>query len=102
MRPFKLGGGFELPILNLPVGDLWILLPGLFAFTLVSGVSVLGRFGAILGVVAAVVVLFLMRWLLVLWRRAFPGKSFQQLLAWYAQADRYEPGRDRRTFRVRR
>lgn len=86
----------------MPVGDLWILLPSLFPFTLTNGVPALGRFGAILGIVAAVGVLLLMRGLLVLWRRAFPGKTIHQLIAWYAQADCYRPGRDRRTFRIRR
>jgi hypothetical protein len=101
-RTFKLRGGAELPILNLPAADLWLLAPSLFAFTAASGLPGLGRFGPVLGVLAAALTLLASRWLLVLWRRAFPGQTIPQLLAWYAQADRYTVGRDPRTFRVGR
>ena len=100
-KTFNLKGETEIPVLNLPLSDLWIVLPGVFAFNMVSSLAALGRFAPLLGLVALVLLAFLGRQVLVWWRRIFPGKALAQLITWYGQADRFEPGRDRRTYRVK-
>ena len=49
---FNLKGEVEIPILNLPLSDLWIVLPGVFAFNVVSNVAALGRLAPLFGLVA--------------------------------------------------
>ena len=100
-KTFNLEGGIEIPILNLPLADIWVLMPGLFAFNAVGGIDALGRLAPTAAFASLVLVTLLARLLLLLYRRAFPGRAMHQLIAWYGQADRYVPGRDRRTYRVK-
>lgn len=94
-RVFRIGGEFEIPLVNVGINDLiFVAVPFMLTYRFASELH------PIIGLLAAVVAAFVARSVLFWWKRTFPGKTFTQFLRWFSQADVYVPRGDTRTQRV--